>query len=205
MNINNILAAAALLLALLAAVAGTPVREEEDMAAIAALIESEQDHIAPLDLAEMIIAGKKLRLIDLRDSTSFVNGRIAGAERLTMVQLVSGSVTRNERIVLYSEGGIHASQGWMMLKMKRFVDVTTLLGGYNGWKETVLYPKLRKDDPDVDRRVSISRYFGGEPVMITTDLRKRSAGRKEPLAKQIEHIPPPRIDPPEEDRLREGC
>ena len=205
MFLNKLLASIAFLLALLAAFVGTPQPHDSDLTAIAAQIENELDHIDPLELAEQLVAGKKIRLIDLRDSAAFVNGRIAGAERMTLPQLLNGAVKRNEKIVLYSEGGIHASQGWMMLKMKRYDSVVTLLGGYNGWKEVVLNPKLQKEHPEFERRTMISRLFGGEPVMISNGGVKKLPVRKPTTAKQAAPTAPPVIIPREEDRLRDGC
>lgn len=205
MFLNKLLASIAILLALLAAFIGTPQPDDGDLSAIAALIENEQDHIDPLELAEQLIAGKKIRLIDLRDSAEFINGRIANAERMTISQLLNGALKRNETIVLYSEGGIHASQGWMMLKVKRYDSVVTLLGGYNGWKEMVLHPKLQKENPEIERRALISRYFGGEPVVVSAIKAKNAVVRKQTPVNQ--HTPAfrPLSVPPEEERLRDGC
>lgn len=205
MSINKLLASIAFLFALLAAFIGTPQTDDADLSAIAALIENERDHVDPLELAEQLIAGKKIRLIDLRDSTAFVKERIAGSERMTLPQLLNGAVKRNEKIVLYSEGGIHASQGWMMLKMKRYDSVVTLLGGYNGWKEMVLNPKLQKESPEYERRNVISRYFGGKPVVISSVGTKKTSIRKQTTVKKVTPTAPSVNIPREEDRLRDGC
>jgi rhodanese-related sulfurtransferase len=204
MSLNKLLASIAFILALLAAFIGSPSQQDMELNTIAAMIENEQDHITPLDLAERLIAGERIRLIDLRDSSSYHTAHVAGAERMDLSHLLNGGVMRNERIVLYSEGGTHASQGWTLLKMKRFDSVVTLLGGFHAWKETVLSPKLQKGDPELPRRSMISRYFGGEPVVSNKGEEKRTL-RTPPPDKQTTPVVPKVIFPPDGDRLREGC
>lgn len=208
MSLNKILASAAVILALLAAFIGTPKRNGINASEIASLIENEKDHITPIELAEDIYAGKKIRLIDLRDSVSFAQQHITNSENMSIQQLVNGGIKRNEIVVLYSEGGIHASQAWILLKTQGFDSIYTLLGGFMGWKEEVLYPTLKIDATNeakkiFERRKILSLFFGGEPNIISegTESKKKITVKKQPVQKQI----PPVKFQKEEEKLRDQC
>lgn len=206
MSLNKILASIALILALLAAYIGTPLQDTVNIDEIATLIETEKDHIAPLELAEQIHAGKKIRLIDLRDSALYNQQHIFNSEKMSVQQLLNGGIKRNENVVLYSEGGIHASQAWILLKMKRFDSVFTLHGGYSGWKKEILYPELRagvteEDMKIFEQRKKLSLFFGGEPKIILGKSLKKKSGPQKIIPQQIQ---PPKFQK-EEEKLRDQC
>jgi len=207
MSLNKILATIALIPALLAAFIGTPKRGDRNLDEIALLIATEKDHISPLELAEQIHSGKKIRLIDLRDSVSHFHQHIFHSEILSVQQLLNSDMERNEIVVLYSEGGIHASQAWVLLKMKHYDSVYTLLGGFSGWKEKILYPALNagatdEEKKDVERRKTLSLFFGGEPMVIPREISKK---------KSIQQKQSPQNQNPslksrnEEEKLRDRC
>jgi len=82
--------------------------------------------------------------------------------------IVQGPFLRTEKIVLYSDGGIHAAQAWMLMQAQGYRAVYTVLGGLEGWKDEVLYPALPAQAAAVDRArferaAALSRFFGGEP------------------------------------------
>jgi hypothetical protein len=86
---------------------------------------------------------------------------------MQVVDLAS-NLTRNERIVLYSDGGIHAAQAWMLLKARKYGSVYTLRGGLEGWKDEVLFPVVVPStaEPErnaTERKGAVSRFFGGQP------------------------------------------
>jgi 3-mercaptopyruvate sulfurtransferase SseA len=207
MSFNKILASIALILALLAAFIGIPRRDVRNLDEIAILIEAEKDHITPLELAEQIHTGKKIRLIDLRDSVSHFHQHIFQSEIMSVQQLLNNGIKRNEFVVLFSEGGIHASQAWILLKMKHYDSVYTLLGGFNGWKEEILYPALdagatEVEKQDVKRRKMLSLFFGGEPMVNSQETSKKKSVRQ--------HQSPQKQNPPvkvkkEEEKLRYQC
>ena len=71
--------------------------------------------------------------------------------------------------MLYSEGGIHSAQAWMLLKAQGYKSVYMLKGGLDEWKDQVVFPGRRRQ-PDARRArarrasaKSISAYFGGQP------------------------------------------
>lgn len=207
MSLNKILASIALILTLLAAFIGTPLQGDVTFDEIATLIETEKDHITPLELAEQIQTGKKIRLIDLRDSVSYIQQHIFNSERMSVQQLLNNGIKRNEIVVLYSEGGIHASQAWILLKLKRFDSVYTLLGGFTGWKEEILYPQLKagvtnEEMKTFEHRRTLSLFFGGKPKIISHDTsKKKSVQQKKSPQKQN----PPVKFKKEEEKLRDRC
>lgn len=206
MSLNKILASIALILALLAAFIGTPLQDAANVDDIATLIETEKDHITPLELAEQLHAGKKIRLIDLRDSVSYIQQHIFNSEKMSVQQLLNGGIKRNEIVVLYSEGGIHASQAWILLKMKRFDSVSTLLGGFSGWKKEILHPELKAGETEedmkiIEQRQILSLFFGGEPKIISGKPVKKKSDPQKIVPQQIQ---PPKFQK-EEEKLRDQC
>ncbi len=206
MTFYRLLAAAAFLLAGGALLLQNPERNAyTDPSSLAALIESEQDHIEPLDLARSIKEGKqKLQVIDLRDSTEFAEYHIPGARLMTLTALVNGGVRRNENIVIYSQGGTHAAQAWVILKTKNFPNVRTLLGGMSGWNDEILFPQISADAPDstkraFDERKALSVFFGGRPR--TAPSYTGHPPRQKPPLKGGQ---PPKFEK-EGDKLRETC
>jgi hypothetical protein len=51
-------------------------------------------------------------------------------------------LARNEKILLYSDGGIHSAQAWFLLRARGYRGVYILLGGLDTWRDEVLFPAL---------------------------------------------------------------
>jgi hypothetical protein len=136
---------------------------------LAVIVQKEVDHVRPLELADWIIKGRvDYRLIDLRDEQAFAAYHIPGAENIQLAALPSSDLARNEKVVLYSDGGIHAAQAWFLLRAKGFRAVYMLFGGLDGWKEEVLFPTIAADAPasqpaDIAKVRAVCAYFGGTP------------------------------------------
>ncbi len=207
MTSNRLLATVALLLAGGALIVGTPERNiYSDPSLLAALIETERDHIEPLELARSIKdETQRIQLIDLRDSMTFGRYHIPGARLMTLTMLINGSVHRNENIVIYSQGGTHAAQAWVLLKAKNYPNVRTLLGGMNSWNEEILFPKLRPDADDIEKKKfeekkALSLFFGGQPQVDPAPSRRATQHKPSPHENQ----PTPKFEK-EEERLRLTC
>ncbi len=162
------LAAVALVLGALAAVVRTPVPAgtSVDVEALARAVEREDDHVTALELATWIKDRKPgLRVIDVRPAADFERYHLPTAERMALDTLVTAPFRDEETIVLYSDGGAHAAQGWVLLRARGHRQVYFLRGGLADWLEDVMNPALAPDTtPDARARVvSISRYFGGTP------------------------------------------
>ncbi len=129
-------------LGLLAAFAGNPYSGYSvslDTKELAVIVEKEVDHITPAELADWIIEGRSdYRLIDLRSAAEFSQYHIPTAENVALSQLSDYGLGRNEKVVLYSEGGIHSAQGWFLLQADGYRGVYILRGGLAEWRDQVL-------------------------------------------------------------------
>lgn len=171
LSLNQKLAAGALSLGFLSIFA-SPYRGDVvavDVKELAGLVEQERDHVLVSDLASWIIEGRTdYRLVDLRGEAAFAEYHIPTAENLALSALPDAGLSPAERVVLYSDGGIHAYQAWMLMRAKGYRNVYTLKGGLDEWKEAVLFPVLAADAgaPErarFERMAAMSRYFGGSP------------------------------------------
>jgi uncharacterized protein len=141
------------------------------LAAIAGEIAREDDHVDALQLATWIREGRAgLRVIDVRereddDSTLY---SIPGAERVALTALPAFPVEPGEHIVLYSDGGTHAAQGWVLLRARGISDVRVLRDGLAAWEDDVLSPVIPPAaDAQAQKRAdevrALSLWFGGRP------------------------------------------
>ena len=201
-SLNQRLALLAGLLGFLALVAGSPFRNQSvtiDLKELARAIESENDHISADQLAEWIMLKSPVRVIDLRDSISFLTYHIPTAECMTMEKLLEENTSKDGKLVLYSEGGIHAAQAWMLLKGKGHTNVYTLKGGLTSWKEDILFPAVSGAASPEERvlfarRKALSEYFR----IVTPSLQvDSSAVHRKPK-------PPVKVKA-ERERPWEGC
>jgi rhodanese-related sulfurtransferase len=140
-----------------------------DARELALLVEQEVDHVKPAELAAWIVAGRSdYRLIDLRTADEFAAYHIPTAENAQLTALAEYPLLRSEKIVLYSEGGIHSAQAWLLLRAQGYEGVYTLLGGLDGWKDEVLFPVLPveagpRERAQFERTAALSQFFGGQP------------------------------------------
>jgi rhodanese-related sulfurtransferase len=140
-----------------------------DVKEMAGLVAREADHVEPRELAQWILEGRAdYRLIDLRESRDFEQYRIPEAQNVPLGTLADAQFDPREKLVLYSDGGTHGAQAWMLLRARGHRSVYNLKGGLDGWKDEILYPVLPESPtPDereaVDRATALSRHFGGSP------------------------------------------
>lgn len=141
------------------------------LASIAGEIAREDDHVDALQLAKWIQAGRLgLRVIDVRereddDSTLY---SIPGAERVALSSITRLTVAPGEHLVLYSDGGTHAAQAWVLLRARGITDVHVLRDGLAAWEDDVLSPALgaATDSADANHIAEVralSLWFGGRP------------------------------------------
>jgi rhodanese-related sulfurtransferase len=140
--------------------------------AIAAEIASEADHIDALDLAEAIKTGQPgLRVIDLREGLDTSTYIIPGAVPVSLAGLDTIRVAAGERLVLYSDGGAHAAQAWVLLRVRGIRDALVLKDGMAAWEDDVLSPLLPAVPDDsartrFKRARELSLWFGGFPRLV---------------------------------------
>lgn len=168
---TRVLGMSAIALGALAVVAGSPGRSSSaaSVARIAGEVSNESDHVTAVELARWIRDRKAaLRIIDIRDSVSFEESHIPGAIRQSLEEVAVAPVTTGETIVLYSGGGAHAAQGWVLLRSRGVNAVFFLRGGYDEWMDEVMNPQFPRNAPPEERAAmdsvaALSRYFGGVP------------------------------------------
>ncbi|MGB2869851.1 MAG: rhodanese-like domain-containing protein [Bacteroidota bacterium] len=138
------------------------------------LVQREVDHVDAAELADWIIKGKSdFRLFDTRNEKEFAEYHIPGAENVPVAALDTYPLLRNEKIILYSDGGIHAAQAWFFLKAKQYQGVYILRGGLEEWKDRILFPAIPKavspeEIASGEKLKEVSRFFGGTPQTGST-------------------------------------
>lgn len=171
-TLNKRLAATALCLGFLALIAGNPHeggRYEIDSRELSLIVDKGIDHVGALELADWIIQNKAdYRLIDLRSEKEFNEYNIPTSENTTLTALETYPILRNEKIVLYSDGGIHSAQAWFLLRAKGYKGVYILRGGLEEWKDQILFPRIaenasKEELAAFERIKEISKFFGGTP------------------------------------------
>lgn len=171
---NQKLALLAGLFGFLALFAGSPYTGNTatiNVKELAVMVQRETDHVTVDELADWIIKGKAdYRLIDLRSPNEFEEYHIPGAENSSIATLPDVGFLRNEKIVLYSEGGTHAAQAWFLLKALGYKNVYILKDGLAEWKDRILFPSLAEnasteENAAFEKRKEMSKYFGGSPQL----------------------------------------
>ena len=144
-----------------------------DAKELALVVGTEADHVEAPELAAWIIENRAdYRLIDLRSEAEFARYHIPTAQNVPLNVLTDSGLLRQEKLVLYSEGGIHSAQAWMLLRAQGYKSVYMLKGGLEEWKDQVLFPAVA-DNPTATERArderlkSISAFFGGQPRSAT--------------------------------------
>jgi rhodanese-related sulfurtransferase len=176
---------------------------------LAMIVEQEVDHVTPAELAAWIIEGRSdYRLLDLRPPADYDAYHIPTAENVALMELGSYPLSPREKIVIYSEGGIHAAQAWLLMQALGFRGSYTLFGGLWGWQDEVLSPVLAADASPEERlrfeaAASVAKFFGGQP-------RNGVAGRDDapaelPKLPQLSAPATPMIQAAPRGRKREGC
>lgn len=204
-------AVALLALGLVAAFAGNPYRgpfARIDAKQLALDAGSPADQVTAGQLADWLIAGRNdFLLVDVRDAAAFAQYHIPAALNVPLATLAPEFASRNERIVVYGEGGTAAAQAWMLLRSLGYPAVHLLAGGLEEWKATVLFPKApAADAPPTEqiefaRRSAMAKYFGGTP---------QCTGASAPTAPELPKLLPPPAAAPgatpvAQRKKKEGC
>jgi rhodanese-related sulfurtransferase len=163
---RRVLVAVAVLLAVGAALSGRSRSGATiDVRALASDIEHEADHVTAIELAEWVRGRKAgLRVIDVRGDSEYQAFHIPSAERIPLTSISQLTPNDKETLVLYSEGGAHAAQAWVLLRASGHRNVFFLRGGLLDWMDDVLNPVIPVNaDSSAQHRAALSRYFGGVP------------------------------------------
>jgi rhodanese-related sulfurtransferase len=207
MSLNHKLALIAIALGFVGLFAGSPYRGSKagiDAKELALIVGKELDHVKADELADWIIQNRSdFRLLDLRGEKEFTEYHIPNSENVELASLEHYPLQRNEKIVLYSEGGIHSAQAWFLLRAKGFKGVYILSGGLDEWNDKILFPKI-PEKPTADqlktfgRMKEISKLFGGSPQI----------GTEEPKPTAMKVVPKPGAKTQiqqKDKKKKEGC
>jgi rhodanese-related sulfurtransferase len=172
MTMTRKLGVGALLLGLAAPFAGSPylpVGASLDADRLARLIAEGRDHVTAVELAGWIRERKPhLRVVDVRSPEDFAAYAIPTAENIPIESIPRAVFAKEDIVVLYSEGGAHAGQAWVLLRAMGHANVFFISGGLVDWDAEVMAPVLAADAGEAQRQAferaaDLSRYFGGEP------------------------------------------
>jgi rhodanese-related sulfurtransferase len=215
LSLNQGLALAAFVLGALAVLADplpSPV-VSVDTRELALLVQREADHVTAQELAAWIVEGRAdYRLIDLRGAGEFADYSIPGALNLPLSELAQPPFDRSEKLVLYSQGGTHAAQAWLLLRARGYRTSYTLLGGLDAWRDEVLFPALREDATAEERgafekSAELARFFGGAPRLVSASgISARELPKLEPSLSAV--VPPPVVasgGAAPKRKKKEGC
>jgi rhodanese-related sulfurtransferase len=168
---HRLLGGAAAALGLLAA--ATAFRPSDrgavDVVRLARTVEREEDHVTAIELAAWIRDRKPgLRVVDVRPDSDFQAYHLPTAENLSLSTVVKAPFRSDETVVLVSEGGTHAAQGWFLLRARGLEHVYFLREGVYEWLTRVMDPTLPagaspEQRASFDSVAALSRYFGGQP------------------------------------------
>ena len=145
---------------------GTTIKVNEKAIALSTVDNS--DKISITELADWIIKDKSdFELVDLRSEEKYNEYTIPGSQCIPLPQIPSSDLLRNQKIVLYSDDDVAASQAWFILKSKNYKGVYILDGGLNAWKEKILFPKApvnaSKDElAEFEKMKEVAKFFGGQ-------------------------------------------
>jgi len=175
---------------------------------LAMVVENTTDHVKVEELADWIIQGKSdYRILDLRTEKEYNEYHIPNAENVPITMLDSAGLKRTDKLILYSEGGIHSAQAWMILKAEDYKGVYILFGGLEEWKDRILFPSLPETANDEQKRAfektkEVSKFFGGTPK--TGGVEQTNTGMPKMEMPKVTS-PGGNTPPPTGKKKKEGC
>jgi rhodanese-related sulfurtransferase len=112
---------------------------------LAEAINSRTDHITAEQLGQLIIdKDPDFQVIDLRDEAEYNKFHIPSAINLPLPTLFASEnlqyIDPDKLVVLYTNGGTHAAQAWVLLQQMGYSNTTVLLGGLNYWVDVYSNP-----------------------------------------------------------------
>ncbi len=95
--------------------------------------------ISPLELAEKLKHGEKIRLVDVREPHELAISHIEGAENLPLGSLAAhlGELDSSQEIVLFCKSGTRSARALELLMSAGFRRIKNLEGGINAWASVV--------------------------------------------------------------------
>ncbi len=151
-------------------------------AAIHEAIEAGADHIAPAALADRLMRGEPILLVDLRPEEEFARYHLPGAVRMPVPELLGPrgaealGPDRARAAVLYSNGPGHPGQAWVELARRGYANVRVLDGGLEAFKDEVLTPPSLRGPVSEARAREEGALFRARRAFFLAAGRPRPAG-----------------------------
>jgi rhodanese-related sulfurtransferase len=119
--------------------------DQIDFEELAANINGRNDHVTAEQVGQLLIdKDPDLQIIDLRDPAEYEKFHIQTAINIPLEKLFSPEqlefIDPDKLVVLYTNGGTHAAQAWVMLQQMGYTNTTVLLGGLNYWVDVYTNP-----------------------------------------------------------------
>lgn len=186
----------AILLGILAAFIGNPQDNTTTTVNIKELsmtADKNVNSVSVQELSNWIIQGKMdYRLVDLRTSAEYDEYNIPSSECVPISSLTKSDLMRNEKIILYSDDDIVASQAWFILKSDGYQSVSILKKGMEAWKSEIVFPSCNCGEHSTaelkqlhTKKAEVAKFFGGVMQVdggsnskVKKDLPKLSAPKK---------------------------
>lgn len=146
---------------------------EKQAIKISKMIVDREDHITAEQLGHLIIdKDPDYILIDLRTADDYQKYHINSAMNIPLEKLLLPEtlqqLDRDKLLILYSNGGTHAAQAWVLLYEEGIRNATVLLGGLNYWVDVYTNPNPPEgvyDDSEIFRYQflkSAGKYLMGD-------------------------------------------
>jgi rhodanese-related sulfurtransferase len=161
-------------------------REQIDVQTVARQIADREDHITAEQLGHLIIdEDPGYMLIDIRNNDEYNSFHIKSAINIPLEHLFEPDnldlIDRDKLTIVYSNGGTHAAQAWVLLKQKGFNNTSVLLGGLNYWVDVYSNPE---PPSDVHADSEIFRYqflqSAGPYLLGNQQVEAQNSGNSEP-------------------------
>jgi len=112
---------------------------------LAKAINSRTDHITAEQLGQMIIdKDPDFQIIDIRSEEEYNQFHLQTAINVPLESLFTKEnlefIDPEKLVILYSNGGTHAAQAWVILQQLGYTNTTVLLGGLNYWVDVYSNP-----------------------------------------------------------------
>lgn len=160
------------------------------------------------ELADWIIKNKyDYRLLDLRNQEEYAQYNIPTSENVKVNDILNYGLMRNEKIILYSDKNISATQAWFLLKAQEYKGVYILDGGIDAWQKEVLFPQCTCDENPTDQQkqkhnhlAEVAKFFGGNIQTTSSEI----AEKKLEMPK-LKSAPTIQLQKTSGKKKREGC
>jgi rhodanese-related sulfurtransferase/uncharacterized membrane protein YedE/YeeE len=170
-KVTKMLGITALLLGVMAAVSGNPVRIGQIDAGLAypdSIGGRQIAYLEPVQVAESLMARRRdMTVLDLRSETDFETYHIPSAQHVALSDVTSHKIPGNKTIILCAGDGQCAAEAWSDMTEQGFENVFVLRGGLECWFDEILFPDLTVtrglDKTTLEKIKKRSRYFGGTP------------------------------------------